>query len=141
MKSLHISKQDLQCLEGLEEFFRGNSRITSDLPGMQYFKTLSGCLCQQKLFGVRLLVVGIQVNCAAISAILRSSTLVKSYNSSEEGIISFEGTKMNHDKLPRENNRLWITTRQITLYIICINFQVVCFENKNLGLLTQFVKK
>ena len=35
---------------------------------------------------------------------------------------------MNHDKLPRENNSL-ITTRQITLHIICINFQVVFFEN------------
>ena len=34
------------------------------------------------------------------------STLVKSYNSSEERIISFERTKTNHDidKIPRENN-------------------------------------
>jgi len=68
------------------------------------------------------------VNCAAISAVLRSSTRVKSYNSSEERIISFERTKTNHDKLPRENNSL-ITTRQITLHIICLNFQVVFFEN------------
>ena len=70
-------------------------------------------------------------NCAAISAVLRSSTLVKSYNSyedSEEGIISFERTKTNHVKLPRENNSV-ITTRQITLHIICINFQVVFSEN------------
>jgi len=49
-------------------------------------------------------------------------------NSSEERIISFERTKKNHDKLPRKNNSL-ITTRQITLHIICINFQVVFFEN------------
>ena len=42
------------------------------------------------------------MNCAVISAVLRSSTLVKSYNSSEEGIISFERTKTNHDKLPRD---------------------------------------
>ena len=45
---------------------------------------------------------------------------------------------MNHeiDKLPRKNNS------QITLHIICINFQVVFFENfENLQLLTQFVKK
>ena len=35
---------------------------------------------------------------------------------------------MNHDKLPRENNSL-ITTCQITLHIICINFQAVFFEN------------
>ena len=50
------------------------------------------------------------------------------YNSSEERIISFERTKTKHDKLPGENNSL-ITTRQITLHIICINFQVVFFEN------------
>jgi len=70
------------------------------------------------------------VNCTAISAVLRSLTLVKSCNSSEEQIISFERTKRNHDKLPRENNSL-ITTRQITLHIICINVQVVrvFFEN------------
>ena len=69
--------------------------------------------------------MAIRVNCAAISAVLRFSTLVKSYNSSEERIISFERTKTNHDidKLPRENNS------QITLHIICINFQVVFFEN------------
>jgi len=47
---------------------------------------------------------------------------------SEERIISFKRTKTNHDKLPRENNSL-ITTCQITLHIICINFQVVFFEN------------
>ena len=63
-----------------------------------------------------------------ISAVLRSPTLVKSYNSSEERIISLERTKTNHDKLPRENDSL-ITTRQITLHIICINFQFVLFEN------------
>ena len=74
--------------------------------------------------------MAIGVNCAAISAVLRSSTLVKSYNSSEERIISFERTKTNHDKLSRENNSL-ITTCQITLHIICINFQVVFFENNN----------
>ena len=75
--------------------------------------------------------MAIRVNCAAIPAVLRFSTLVKSYNSyedSEEGIISFERTKTNDDKLPRENNRV-ITTRQITLHIICINFQAVFFEN------------
>ena len=68
------------------------------------------------------------MNCAAISAVLRSSTLVKSYNSSQDRIISFERTKTNHDKLPRENNSL-IRTRQITLRIICIDFQVVFFES------------
>ena len=31
-------------------------------------------------------------------------------------------------KLPRENNSV-ITTRQITLHIICINFQAMFFEN------------
>ena len=75
--------------------------------------------------------MAIWVNCAAISAVLRSPTLVKSYNSyedSEEGIISFERTKTNPDKLPRENNSV-ITTRQITLHIIGINFQAVFFEN------------
>ena len=85
----------------------------------------------RELFGVRLLVMAIRVNCAAISAVLRSSTLVKSYNSYEdfeEGIISFERTKTNHDKLPRENNSV-IKTRRITLHIICINFQAVFFEN------------
>ena len=35
-------------------------------------------LCWQKLLGVRLLIVAIRVNCAAISSVLRSSTLVKS---------------------------------------------------------------
>ena len=34
---------------------------------------------------------------------------------------------MNHDKLPREDNS--VITCQITLYIICINFQAVFFEN------------
>ena len=63
-------------------------------------KTLSGCVyaTEQKLLGVRSLVVAIQMNCAAssaTSAVLRSSTLFKSYNSSEEGIISFERTKTN----------------------------------------------
>ena len=49
--------------------------------------------------------VAIQVNCAAIFAIKQSSTLVKSYNSSEEQIhvVSFKRTKANHDKLPRLN--------------------------------------
>ena len=67
------------------------------------------------------------MNCAAISAVLRSSTLVKSYNSSEERIISFERTKTNHDKLPRENK----SNNNASNYIaqICINFQVVFFEN------------
>ena len=64
---------------------------------------------------VLILAVAIWVNCAAISAVLRSSTLVKSYNSSEGRMISFERTKTNHDKLPRENNSL-ITTRHITLH-------------------------
>ena len=70
------------------------------------------------------------MNCAAISARLQSSTLVKSYNSSEERIhvVSFKRTKVNHDKLPRLNNSL-ITRHKITLHIICINFQVVFFEN------------
>ena len=68
------------------------------------------------------------MNCEAISAVLRSSVLAKSYKSSEERLISFERTKTNHDKLPRENNSL-IKTRQFTLHIICINFQVVLFEN------------
>ena len=39
-----------------------------------------------------------------------------------------ERTKTNHDQLPREYSSLTIT-RQITLHIICINFQVVFFEN------------
>ena len=85
-------------------------------------------LCLQKLFGVHLLVLAIWVNCAAMSAVLRSSTVVKSYSSSEERIISFERTKTNHDKLPRENNSL-MTTRQITLHTICMSFQVVFFGN------------
>ena len=59
---------------------------------------------------------------------LQPLSRVMSYNSSEDRIISFERTKTNHDKLPRENNRL-ITTRQITLHIICINFQAVFVEN------------
>ena len=67
--------------------------------------------------------------CSHICPVAISSILVKSYNSSEERIIvCFERTKSNHDKLPRENNRL-ITTRQITLHIICINFQVMFFKN------------
>ena len=72
--------------------------------------------------------MAIRVNCAGISAVLPSSTLVKSYDSSEKRIISFERTKTNHDKLPRKNNSL-ITTREITLHTICIDFQVVFFEN------------
>ena len=140
--------KDLQFLEGLEEFFHGNSRITSDCRVGSILKTLSGCLyASRELFGVRLLVMAIRVNCAAISAVLRSSTLVKSYNSyedSEEGIISFERTKTNHDKLPRENNS--VITRQITLHIICINFQAVFFENNfrefaTLNAVCEFVTK
>ena len=40
------------------------------------------------------------MNCAAISAMLQSSTLVKSYSSFEERIhvVSFKRTKANHDK-------------------------------------------
>ena len=37
MKSLHISKQDLQCLEGLEEFFHGR--------GEEYSFTLAIWVC------------------------------------------------------------------------------------------------
>ena len=59
---------------------------------MQYFKNTFQlplyATIQQKFFEVRLLVVTFQVNCAAISAMLQSSTLVKSYNSSEERIIN-----------------------------------------------------
>ena len=82
------------------------------------------------------------MNCAAISDVLPSSTLVKSYNSSEERIISFERTKKNHDKLACENNSL-ITMRQITLLIICINFQVVFFENnfREFGTLSAFCEE
>ena len=70
------------------------------------------------------------MNCAAISAMLQSATLVKSYNSSEERIyvVSFKRTKANHDKLPCLNNSLK-TRYKITLYIICIYFQVVFYEN------------
>ena len=65
----------------------------------------------------------IRVNCAAISAMLRSSTLVKIYNSSEEQVM-IKRTKTYRDKLPRENNSL-ITRRQ---HIICINFQVTLIK-------------
>ena len=109
------------------EFFRGNSRIISDCQACSILRTLSGCLYARNcLEFVYWPVMVIQVNCAAISAMLRSSTLVKSYiNFSEERIISFEKNKTNHDtcKLPHENNSL-ITRHQITLHIICINFQV-----------------
>ena len=84
------------------------------------------------------------MNCAAISAMLQSSTLVKSYNSSEERIhvVSFKRTKENHDKLPHLNNSL-ITRHNITLHIICINFQVVPLKitSENLELLMQIVNK
>ena len=71
------------------------------------------------------------MNCAAISAVLQSSTFVKSYNSSEEQIISFKRTKTNHDKLPCETEQRCLTkTRQITLHTeFALNFQVVFFEN------------
>ena len=61
---------------------------------------------------------------------LQSSTLVKSCNSSEEQIhvVSFKRTKVNYGKLPRLNNSL-MTRHKITLDIICINLQVVVFEN------------
>ena len=77
--------------------------------------------------------MAIQLNCAALFAMLRSSTLFKSYNFSEERIISFERTKTNHDKLPRENNGL-TTTPQITLCIFKLCFLEITSEN--LGLLT-----
>ena len=76
----------------------------------------------------------IWVNCAAISAMLRSSTLVKSYNFSEERIISVERNKTTHDKFPHENNSL-TTRHQITLQIICINFQVTLIKIQTTKLL------
>ena len=42
--------------------------------------------------------------CKLHTKLLLYSGFVKSFNSSEERIISFERTKTNHDKLPRENN-------------------------------------
>ena len=55
------------------------------------------------------------MNCAAISAMLQSSTLVKSYNSSEEQIhvVSLKRAKANHDKFSHLNNSL-ITRHKIT---------------------------
>ena len=58
--SMTFLNEDLQFLEGLEEFFRGNSRITSDCRVCSMLKTLSSCsmLADSELFGVRLLVRG-----------------------------------------------------------------------------------
>ena len=59
-------------------------------------------------------------------------------------MISFERTKTNHDKLPREN---YTESNNNTSIYIPHNLQklskVVIFEKtpENLGLLTQFVKK
>ena len=44
-------------------------------------------------------------------------------------MISFERTKTNHDNLPRENNTESYNNPSNTFHIICINFQVVFFEN------------
>ena len=101
-------------------------RIISDCRVCSILKTLSGCLYASR-------------NCSEfVYWSWRSKWIVQPYlpccdrqpfsrvilNSSEERIISFERPKTNHDKLPRENNSL-ITTRQITLHIICIKFQVL----------------
>ena len=126
---IDISKQRSTVFRRTGGVFPWKVQNNFRLPGIKYFKnTFQLPLCQQKLFGVCLLVVAIRVNCATISAMLRSSTLAKCYNSPEERIISFECTKANHDKLPHENNSVK-TTRQITLHIIYINFQAVFFEN------------
>ena len=42
--------KDLQFLEGLEESFRGNSRIISDCWACSILKTLSGCLYASRNF-------------------------------------------------------------------------------------------
>ena len=118
-----ISKQtflnkDLQFLEGLEEFFRGNSRITSDCLVCSMLKTLSGRSMLAEIvrssFTVR---CALSELCSHICrfAIFNS---VKSYNSTEERIISFERLVLsNHDKLPRENNSL--TTSNASNYVPC----------------------
>ena len=116
-KRLTFRNKDPQFLEGLEEFFRGNSRITSDCRVCSILKTLFGCLYAGRNWLVFL---------ARATAppplppryVQPCSTLVKSYYSSEERIISFERTKTNHDK-----------QQSIALHSICINFQVVFFEN------------
>ena len=126
---LTFLNKDLQFLEGLEESFRGNSRIISDCRACS-LKTLSGCLYASRKF------------LKFVYLCWRSMWIVQPYlpscnlqplsrvNSSEERIhvVSFTRTKANHDKLPRLNNSL-ITRHKITLYIICINSQVVFFEN------------
>ena len=67
------------------------------------------------------------------------------YTKSEERMISFEGTKTDHDKLTRENNTESINNNASN-YIphnlhklsSCVFLKIT---PKNLGLLTQFVKK
>ena len=47
---LTFLNKDLQFLGGLEEVFRGNSRIISDCQPYSILKTLSGCLCASRNF-------------------------------------------------------------------------------------------
>ena len=45
---LTFRNKDPQFLEGLEEFFRGNSRTTSECRVFSILKTLFGCLCASR---------------------------------------------------------------------------------------------
>ena len=46
-------------------------------------------------------------------------------------MFSFERTKTNHDKLPRENNTASNNNASNYIPHNCINFQVVFFENNS----------
>ena len=111
----------------MEEFFRGNSRITSDCPVCSMLKTLSGCSMLAEI--VRNSFTG--RGDLSETAVLRSSTLVKSYTSSDERMISFEGPRRIMINSLAKTTLSLTTTRQITFHIICLNFQVVLFENSS----------
>ena len=140
---LTLLNKDLQFLlvEGLEEFFCGNSRNTSDCPVCSMLKTLSGCS----------MLLYVNGNCSEfVYWSWRSEWIVKPDLpccdlQPSSRVIPRKRSEWSLSREPRRFmiNSLAKTTRQITFHIICISFQVVFLKitPENLGLLTQFVKK
>ena len=103
---LTFINKDLQLLEWMEEFFHGNYRITSDCPVCTCtLKTLSGYSMLAEI--VRNSFNGrgdLSELCSQMCCVAIFNPCQELYLLSEERMISFERTKTNHDKLPRENN-------------------------------------
>ena len=132
---LTFLNKDLQFLEGLEEFFRGNSRITSDSAdvGSEYVNNTFRLLYASR-------------NCSEfVSYSRRSEWIVQPYLSCcDLQPLSRVITPLKSEKsLSREPRRIMIQQR---IKVICLNFQVVVFENNfrefaTLNAVCEFVTK